>query len=76
MLPQPSHTSALFSSRRKGFDSLVDRSGIAERYDVAFFSSKGQSTIATRQFVDSLSQACTFWFCTTSTKRASESAIG
>ena len=42
---------------KEGFNTLIQRSGIAKRYDVGFFSSKGQSTKATRQLVDSLSQA-------------------
>lgn len=42
---------------KEGFNTLLERSGIAELYDVAFFSSKGQSTTATRQLVDELSQA-------------------
>jgi len=41
---------------KEGFGGLIERSWIAERYDVAFFSSKGQSTTATRKLVDELSQ--------------------
>lgn len=39
-----------------GFDALLERSQIAERYDLAIFSSKGMSNTATRQLVDELSQ--------------------
>jgi hypothetical protein len=46
---------ALFIEK-EGFDALLERSQIADRYDLAIFSSKGMSTIATRQLVDKLSQ--------------------
>jgi hypothetical protein len=42
---------------KEGFETLLERSRIAERYDLAIFSSKGMSTTATRQLVDELSQA-------------------
>jgi len=44
---------ALFIEK-EGFDALLERSQIAERYDLAIFSSKGMSNIATRQLVDEL----------------------
>jgi len=47
---------ALFIEK-EGFDALLQASQIAKRYDLAIFSSKGQSTTATRQLVDALSQA-------------------
>ena len=45
---------ALFIEK-EGFDSLLDRSRIAERYDLAIFSSKGQTNVATRKLTDELS---------------------
>jgi hypothetical protein len=45
---------ALFIEK-EGFDSLLERAKISERYDLAIFSSKGQSNIATRKLVDELS---------------------
>lgn len=45
---------ALFIEK-EGFDSLLERAKIAERYDLAIFSSKGQTNVATRQLVDDLS---------------------
>jgi len=42
---------------KEGFDPLLDRSQIASKYDLAIFSSKGQSVTAARQLVDTLSQA-------------------
>jgi hypothetical protein len=42
---------------KEGFDPLLERSQIAEKYDVEFFSSKGMSVIAARRLVDELSQA-------------------
>ncbi|MGO9055926.1 MAG: DUF2399 domain-containing protein [Candidatus Binataceae bacterium] len=46
---------ALFIEK-EGFDALLERSQIAERYDLAIFSSKGMSTTATRMLVDHLAQ--------------------
>jgi hypothetical protein len=67
---EPPHVNGLFPTRgptnrykfalfceKEGFDQLFKRSQLAERYDLAIFSSKGQSTTATRQLVDKLSQA-------------------
>jgi hypothetical protein len=45
---------ALFIEK-EGFDSLLERAKISERYDLAIFSSKGQSNVATRKLVDELS---------------------
>jgi hypothetical protein len=45
---------ALFIEK-EGFDSLLERARISERYDLAIFSSKGQSNVATRKLVDELS---------------------
>jgi hypothetical protein len=42
---------------KEGFDPLLARAQIAERYDMAIFSSKGMSVIAARKLVDKLSQA-------------------
>jgi hypothetical protein len=47
---------ALFIEK-EGFDPLLERAQIAERYDMAIFSSKGMSVIAARKLVDELSQA-------------------
>jgi hypothetical protein len=47
---------ALFIEK-EGFDPLLERARIAEKYDMAIFSSKGMSVIAARQLVDRLSQA-------------------
>ncbi|MGO9056943.1 MAG: DUF2399 domain-containing protein [Candidatus Binataceae bacterium] len=47
---------ALFIEK-EGFDHLLERAGISERFDIAIFSSKGMPTTATRQLVDALSQA-------------------
>jgi len=46
---------ALFVEK-EGFDPLLDRAQIAERYDLAIFSSKGMSVIAARKLVDKLCQ--------------------
>ena len=46
---------ALFIEK-EGFDPLLNRSEIAKKYDLATFSSKGQSQVATRQLLDALSQ--------------------
>lgn len=54
--PAHRYAAAIFVEK-EGFNTLIQRSGIAQAYDAAFFSSKGQSTKATRQLVDSLSQA-------------------
>lgn len=45
---------ALFIEK-EGFDSLLERARISERYDLAIFSSKGQSNVATRKLVDEMS---------------------
>jgi DNA topoisomerase VI subunit B len=47
---------ALFVEK-EGFDVLLDRSGIANRFDIAIFSTKGVSTTTARELVDRLSQA-------------------
>jgi hypothetical protein len=44
---------ALFIEK-EGFDPILDRAAIADRFDLAIFSSKGVSTTATRQLVDAL----------------------
>jgi DNA topoisomerase VI subunit A len=44
---------ALFIEK-EGFDPLLARSRIAERYDLAIFSSKGQTNVATRRLVEQL----------------------
>lgn len=46
---------ALFIEK-EGFDPLLKQGRIAERYDLAIFSSKGQSTTATRELVEALSE--------------------
>jgi hypothetical protein len=46
---------ALFIEK-EGFTPLLERAQIAERYDLAIFSSKGMSTTATRMLVESLSR--------------------
>jgi DNA topoisomerase VI subunit B len=46
---------ALFIEK-EGFDPLLDAAQIAERYDIAIFSTKGQSVIAARRLIDELSQ--------------------
>jgi len=47
---------ALFVEK-EGFGPLLKQSQIAERYDIAIFSSKGESVMAPRRLVDELSQA-------------------
>jgi DNA topoisomerase VI subunit B len=54
--PKNRYKFALFLEK-EGFDPLLARTKIAEQYDLAIFSSKGQSTTATRELVDKLSQA-------------------
>lgn len=54
--PKNRYKYALFIEK-EGFDPLLERSRIAERYDLAVFSSKGMSNVATRRLVDELSQA-------------------
>jgi hypothetical protein len=46
---------ALFVEK-EGFDPLLKAARIAERYDIAIFSTKGQSVVAARTLVDELSQ--------------------
>lgn len=46
---------ALFLEK-EGFDALVKKARIAERFDVAIFSTKGMSVTAARQLVESLSE--------------------
>lgn len=41
---------------KEGFDDLINRSGIAQRYDAAIFSCKGMSVSAARKIVDEISQ--------------------
>jgi Topoisomerase 6 subunit A/Spo11, Toprim domain len=47
---------ALFIEK-EGFDQLLDRANIAGRYDLAIFSTKGQTVTAARKLVDELSAA-------------------
>jgi hypothetical protein len=54
--PENRYKNAMFIEK-EGFDPLLDRSQIASKYDLAIFSSKGQSVTAARQLVDTLSQA-------------------
>jgi DNA topoisomerase 6 subunit A-like protein len=54
--PRNRYKFALFIEK-EGFDELLAASKIAERFDLAIFSSKGQSTTATRRLVDELSGA-------------------
>jgi Protein of unknown function C-terminus (DUF2399) len=54
--PASRYNFALFVEK-EGFDALLERSGIARRYDLAIFSSKGMSTTATLMLVDRLSEA-------------------
>jgi hypothetical protein len=54
--PHNRYKFALFIEK-EGFDSLLERAQIAERYDLAIFSSKGQTNVATRQLVDDLALA-------------------
>jgi hypothetical protein len=54
--PKNRYKFALFVEK-EGFDVLLDRARIAERYDLAIFSSKGMSNTAARQLVEKLSEA-------------------
>jgi hypothetical protein len=54
--PANRYAYALFVEK-EGFDSLLQRNRIAERYDLAIFSTKGMSVVAARSLVDYLSQA-------------------
>lgn len=45
---------ALFVEKQ-GFNPLIERARIAERFDIAIFSTKGMSTTAARQLVEDLS---------------------
>lgn len=54
--PHNRYKFALFIEK-EGFDSLLERAKIEERYDLAIFSSKGQTNVATRQLVDDLTLA-------------------
>jgi DNA topoisomerase VI subunit B len=47
---------ALFVEK-EGFDALLERARIAERYDLAIMSTKGMSVTAARQLVERLSEA-------------------
>jgi DNA topoisomerase VI subunit A len=52
--PSNRYNFALFIEK-EGFDPLLQRAEIAERFDLAIFSSKGQTNVATRQLVERLS---------------------
>jgi hypothetical protein len=54
--PENRYRFALFIEK-EGFDALLDRARIAERYDLAIFSTKGMPVTAARQLVESLSAA-------------------
>jgi len=54
--PKNRYQFALFVEK-EGFDSLLERAKIAEKYDLAIFSSKGESTVAHRKLADELSVA-------------------
>lgn len=51
--PRNRFTHALFIEK-EGFESILDAAGIAERYDLAVFSSKGQASVATKRLVNEL----------------------
>lgn len=53
--PANRYAFALFVEK-EGFSPLLDRAGIAERFDVAIMSTKGMSVTAARLLVDHLSQ--------------------
>jgi hypothetical protein len=54
--PKNRYKFALFIEK-EGFGPLLARAKIAERFDIAIFSSKGMPTTATRQLVNALSRA-------------------
>jgi hypothetical protein len=54
--PKNRYHFALFIEK-EGFDALLDRARIAERYDLAVFSTKGMPVTAARQLVEKLSAA-------------------
>jgi hypothetical protein len=54
--PHNRYKFALFIEK-EGFDPLLERSRISEKYDTAIFSSKGMSVTAARQLIEKLSQA-------------------
>jgi hypothetical protein len=54
--PRNRYEFALFIEK-EGFTPLIERARIAQRYDLAIFSSKGMSTTATRLLVERLSDA-------------------
>jgi hypothetical protein len=53
--PKNRYRYALFIEK-EGFNPLLQRSGLAEKYDLGIFSSKGQSVTAARQLVDALAK--------------------
>jgi hypothetical protein len=42
---------------KEGFDALLEESGIAKRFDLSFYSTKGMSVTAARELVENLSNA-------------------
>jgi Topoisomerase 6 subunit A/Spo11, Toprim domain len=54
--PKNRYKFALFIEK-EGFDALLDRARIAQRYDLAIFSTKGMPVTAARRLVEKLSEA-------------------
>ena len=54
--PKNRYQFALFLEK-EGFDALLRKSRLAERFDIAIFSTKGMSVTAARKLVESLSEA-------------------
>jgi hypothetical protein len=54
--PKNRFKNALFIEK-EGFDALIKESRIVERFDLAFFSTKGMSTTSARELVEALSNA-------------------
>jgi DNA topoisomerase VI subunit B len=51
--PEHRYSAAVFVEK-EGFDQLIAESGLADKYDVAFMSTKGMSVTAARELVDYL----------------------
>jgi hypothetical protein len=48
--------SAVVFVEKEGFDQQIEQSGLADRYDVAFMSTKGMSNVASRKLIDYLAE--------------------
>jgi hypothetical protein len=73
----PTHRySAVVFIEKEGFDQQIAESGLPDRYDVAFMSTKGMSNTASRELVDHLASRATRVFIVRDFDRAGFSIAG